>query len=428
MRACLVPPRAGKLSSKCHDKPAPQNGFKCDRCPTGYSGDGVHCHDIDDCAGNPCGKNGKCNDIGVRKNKCTCNKGFKHASGKCLAINPCSTKEANSCDKNAICLHTGPGQHICSCMQGWTAHGTSCIDEDGCRAATCFGQGKCLDIKAPGTGYKCSQCPMGYVGNGITCHDIDDCQSSPCGAGHTCIDTGPNVHGCACRPGYLFTAGTCMLHQGCGATAIKCAAHAMCNAFGKGKYTCTCKIGYRGDGYKSCQDVDGCAGHPCSPLVKCHDVSAPGTGAKCDPCPSGYIGDGKKCHDIDDCATQPCGRTYYQFNGCKDLGPDKYSCQCVAGYTFASGTCLKIQSCKGSKAICGNSGLCQKLPNNHTTCVCGTGYSGNGHASCKTSSHRRAACLPHSRAALLSTPPPDALPDCRSVSANLCLQESLQRH
>ena len=45
-------------------------------------------------------------------------------------------------------------------------------------------------------------------------------------------------------------------------------------------------------------DVDGCLEFMCFNDVMCEDVPAPGVGAQCGPCPSGYVGDGEKCEGV----------------------------------------------------------------------------------------------------------------------------------
>lgn len=56
----------------------------------------------------------------------------------------------------------------------------------------------------------------------------------------------------------------------------------------------TCAFpGWEGDFCES--DEDGCATFDCFMDVACVDVPAPGVGAICGGCPSGYIGDGAKC-------------------------------------------------------------------------------------------------------------------------------------
>ena len=56
---------------KCLDKAPPLTGYKCGKCPLGYTGDGRKCKDADDCKGDPCrvsskgGGGYKCQDIGA---------------------------------------------------------------------------------------------------------------------------------------------------------------------------------------------------------------------------------------------------------------------------------------------------------------------------------------------------------------------------
>ena len=52
-------------------------------------------------------------------------------------------------------------------------------------------------------------------------------------------------------------------------------------------------IAYEGE---YCEDdFDGCTEVSCFNDATCTDVPAPGTGATCPPCPSGYTGDGLIC-------------------------------------------------------------------------------------------------------------------------------------
>ena len=45
-------------------------------------------------------------------------------------------------------------------------------------------------------------------------------------------------------------------------------------------------------------DTNGCSEIQCFDGVDCMDVQAPGVGAICGPCPTGYTGDGLKCIGI----------------------------------------------------------------------------------------------------------------------------------
>ena len=42
-------------------------------------------------------------------------------------------------------------------------------------------------------------------------------------------------------------------------------------------------------------DANGCAETSCYEGVECMDIMAPGAGAICGPCPTGFEGDGIKC-------------------------------------------------------------------------------------------------------------------------------------
>ena len=61
--------------------------------------------------------------------------------------------------------------------------------------------------------------------------------------------------------------------------------------------TCVCLNGYTGDLCET--DLDACEENfePCYPGVTCNDLPPPAneTGFQCDPCPSGYSGDGIRC-------------------------------------------------------------------------------------------------------------------------------------
>ena len=115
----------------CHDRPAPATDFSCDACPSGYSGDGQSCHDIDDCAASPCG-HGSCSDTGPNSYSCTCDTGYTFGGATCDEVFNCDAEESNDCDGNAECNHVGPGVHSCTCTTGFSGSGQSCADTDGC--------------------------------------------------------------------------------------------------------------------------------------------------------------------------------------------------------------------------------------------------------------------------------------------------------
>lgn len=60
-------------------------------------------------------------------------------------------------------------------------------------------------------------------------------------------------------------------------------------------YTCQCNVGFRGQHCGSV--IRNCSSDACFPGVRCIQITNTIT---CDPCPTGYFGDGKNCKGISD--------------------------------------------------------------------------------------------------------------------------------
>jgi hypothetical protein len=138
--------------------------FTC-MCNTGYSGDGVSCIDVDECAGaNPCDPNARCTNT-PGSFTCACQQGFSGDGFSCSDIDECSIG-ADNCDPNATCSNLA-GTFSCSCDAGYTGSGTSCSDVNECA----LGQDNCsvnaTCSNTPG-GFDCA-CDAGYSGDGVTC-------------------------------------------------------------------------------------------------------------------------------------------------------------------------------------------------------------------------------------------------------------------
>ena len=113
---------------------------------------------------------------------------------------------------------------------------------------------------------------------------------------------------CICPALYndLYGDGTlCLDTDQCNTGEAACDVNASCVDIEDGPegaaYLCSCNTGYEGDGF-TCTDIDGCADAPCYAGVSCMDISAPGTGFACGPCPDVFSGDGITCTGIDGCA------------------------------------------------------------------------------------------------------------------------------
>ena len=90
--------------------------------------------DLDECllGSHNCDVNGKCtNTEGLYL--CTCVSGYTGNGTHCQDINECDLEMRNRCDNNAECKNT-PGSFQCSCFPGYTGTGErdGCVDVDEC--------------------------------------------------------------------------------------------------------------------------------------------------------------------------------------------------------------------------------------------------------------------------------------------------------
>ncbi|KAI8499070.1 hypothetical protein Bbelb_235230, partial [Branchiostoma belcheri] len=152
-----------------------------------------------------------------------------------------------------------------------------------------------------------------WSGDAPVCTDTDGCSPNPCHSMATCKDNLAPAPGgtCTCELGYEGDG----QDAGSGCTAVRCPQPTSPdNGDMSGSYsypeevTFTCNAGYQlvgaqtvtcrhdrtwSDSFPTCTDIDGCSPNPCHPKATCEDVTAPGTGATC-TCDreNGYEGDG----------------------------------------------------------------------------------------------------------------------------------------
>jgi len=159
------------------------------------------------------------------------------------------------------------------------------------------------------------------------CPDVDECLegTDDCDVNATCANT-PGSFTCTCNVGYSGDGATCTEIDECVAGTDNCSADASCTN-SPGSFSCLCNVGFTGDGV-SCTDIDECAAATdnCDANATCSNT--PGSfSCVCNP---GYGGDGVTCGVLLTC---PCWNTQSAetLAAALELGAGLASKTCTAG-------------------------------------------------------------------------------------------------
>jgi hypothetical protein len=100
-------------------------------CSVGYSGDGLTCADVDECAVDKdnCDPHARCTNS-KGSFSCACNIGYSGSGVSCVDVNECADG-TDSCSDDAACTNN-PGSYTCSCNVGFSGTGTVCLDVNEC--------------------------------------------------------------------------------------------------------------------------------------------------------------------------------------------------------------------------------------------------------------------------------------------------------
>ncbi|XP_078054614.1 thrombospondin-4-like isoform X2 [Mustelus asterias] len=169
------------------------DGFKCGACPSGFTGNGTYCVDIDECQSRPCFSRVRCINTSPGFQCEPCPTGYTgpriQGVGEmfarthrqiCNDINECADGNNGGCDPNSDCINT-PGSFRCgSCKHGYIRdQSMRCQKERSCssRASNpCHEKAECN----MGRNNKITcVCAIGWAGNGYRCARDTDIDGFP---------------------------------------------------------------------------------------------------------------------------------------------------------------------------------------------------------------------------------------------------------
>ena len=389
--------------------------------------EGPDCIDTDECLLGRCPAGAECTDT-TGSYFCTCDEGDYWNGTACTDFNECvyslvdcqgrtwsdasCASAASVCD-GVTCSSSLNGDPITTCQQLRISgfRDGVCLDrrlasvgdafpDFGCREFSCDGgdcvRGDCRDIAqgfilADPSAYLCSrgshqdcvnvngsfacQCAAGF--NAVsedTCEDINECESfgNVCDSSQrTCVNTAGSYLCTSCDAGFAEADdGTCDDINECTFGASVCSSAGSC-ANADGSYSCTCNVGYSGDG-QACIDVNECAEGPaCNTEEICVNLIG---GFVC-LCDEGFALINGTCEDLNECGRDAsCDPDAL----CSD-GRGSFTCVCNAGFTGTGTSCEDIRECTpaSGESPCDPAAVCEERPGTFV-CRCNTGFNGNG--------------------------------------------------
>eukprot|EP00041_Stephanoeca_diplocostata_P037910 m.1459087 g.1459087 ORF g.1459087 m.1459087 type:complete len:2541 (-) comp25124_c0_seq2:179-7801(-) len=362
---------AGTAACDTHATCADTTGSYTCSCNAGWTGSGVTCADLHECADstrNSCSALATCTE-NPGSYVCTCNDGWSGDGQACTDVDECNG--THTCDTHATCTNA-PGSYSCACGAGWSGDGLTCADVDECALQTdnCHAtRATCANTDGS---FTCT-CRAGFTGSGVQCGDIDECSTGhQCHVMAECQDEN-GYYTCLCNPGWTGNGFQCADINECALGVDNCGSNAVCSN-SVGSFSCSCNAGFTSVSRTTCVDIDECAAglDDCAIRADCTNTVG---GYTC-TCREGWSGDGQTCTNVNECTS--AGKSTCSSNAaCTDVD-GSFTCACNAGWTGNGISCVDVTECSDA---CDVHATCEEVPGSFT-CACNVGYLGNG-TSCR---------------------------------------------
>ncbi|XP_046840914.1 stabilin-2-like isoform X2 [Xenia sp. Carnegie-2017] len=267
------------------------------------------------------------------------------------------------------------------CCEGF--YGSDCLPCPGPIGNPCFGNGKCSSE----TGI--CKCNLRFAGTACElCKDNRtfglECKRN-CSCVHGTCDNGPKGNG-FCVPGTCkrrYSGKDCgLVLKPCYRASSRRLKFSLCHAHGRcylqnSKPTCVCLPGYRKVGSSSCYEINPCLRKDrggCHQNAICRKTRP---GQNTCTCNVGWTGDGFYCVPINYCIMPSRGHCHGNAK-CTFTGPAQVKCTCNRGYDGDGTKCQENNPCLRLNGKCSPLATCVKTGPGERNCICHPEYHGDG--------------------------------------------------